>query len=383
MNHALLSPSKAARWLTCTPSVRFAEQFPEPPASASAEEGTFAHKYAEMEIKHFYNLISEKEYTDFCNEAKSNKYMSVDLVDYVQMYTDTVISTYEEARQEDKFAQMFIEAKLDFSPWVTGGYGIGDTVIIANNELIVIDLKYGKNIAVQATNNPQLRLYALGAYNVNSFFYDISSITTMIVQPRNGGISTENLSLKELLDWGESIKPLAQLAYKGGGELRAGSHCRFCPCAPRCKELARHNMELAKYDFKAAEMLSDAELADILSKVEGLVNYANKIKEYCLEEALKGHKFAGYKLVEGRSVAKYDDVEAIENTLIENGYEPEKIYKPRELLGTTAMKKVLSTKKFVELVAPYMIKPQGKPVLVPENDKRQELNSAKNDFDVI
>lgn len=382
--HALLSASGSHRWIACTPSARLEEQFPERESSVSASEGTFAHEFAEMSLKHFYNMITDKRFDDYLKSIQDNEFYSADLENYCEEYIDLIIEKFEKAKERDKDAQLILESRLDFSTWVPSGFGRGDAIIIADGVLEICDLKYGRNIPVHAESNPQLRLYALGAYTEFNFLYDLKEIAMTIVQPRNtDGGGTERLTVEKLLEWGETIKPIAKQAYEGKGELVAGSHCQFCAAAPRCRELANYNMSLAKHEFKNVDLLNDIELADVLDKVDSLVKWANKVKEYCLEEALDGRKFNGYKLVEGRSISRYSDEQEVEKVLHANGYTDKDIYKPKELLGSTAMKKVLTTKVFNELISPLMVKPAGKPTLVPVSDKRPEFNSAKDDFEVI
>lgn len=381
--HALLPASGAHRWLACPPSARLEEQFPQGTSSVSAAEGTFAHEYAEMTIKSFYSMISKYDYDKYLKQAKVNEYYSNDLVEYITEYIDMVISKYEDAKKRDKEAVLLIEQRLDFSEWAKEGFGTGDAVIIADGLMEICDLKYGRNIPVKAENNPQLRLYALGAYHEFSFLYDFDSIQITICQPRNGGISSELLPVRALLEWGEQVKEIAELAYEGKGELKAGGHCKFCNAAPKCRKLAELNLEIAKYDFKDCNLLSDTELTDILGRVDELVSYANKVKDYCLVEAISGKHFEGFKLVEGRSVSKFTDTDKVTETLIADGFTEDEIYKPKELLGMTALKKVVGTKHFTELLSGLLVKPQGKPTLVPASDKRPEFNSAELDFDEI
>ncbi len=383
MEHAILNASSAKRWMSCPPSARLQELFSEDTPSSSAEEGTFAHSLAETELRYYFHEIGEKRYKSLISEAEKNEYYSRDLCEYVEEYVNLIIGKFSEAQIRDSGAMLLLEQRLDFSDWVEKGFGRGDAIIIADGLLEVCDLKYGRNIPVSAIDNPQLKLYALGAYKEFSFMYDFDSIQVTICQPRNGGVSSELIPVSKLLSWGESIKPIAKLAFEGKGDLKAGEHCRFCKAAPKCKALAEKNMEIAKYDFKDCDLLNNEELCDILGRVDDLVKYANMVKDFCLVEALAGKTFEGYKLVEGRSVSKFTDVDKVADVLKTDGFSEEEIYKPKELLGMTALKKIVGTKHFGELLSDYLEKPQGKPTLVPVSDKRPEFNSAENDFDEI
>lgn len=206
----------------------------------------------------------------------------------------------------------------------------------------------------------------------------------MIVQPRNGGTSSEVMRIETLLDWGESIKPVAQQAYRGEGHFLAGEHCRFCKAAPRCRTLAQFQEATMKEGDKQPQELTDEEVADILSRADAFTSWLSKLKDYALEEARdNGRKWPGFKLVEGRSTNRYKDEELVGYVLEHEGFQTEDIYKPRELIGITAMKKLLGAKKFKDILADYLVKPQGKPTLVPESDKRPEWNAATDDFEEI
>jgi len=251
-------------------------------------------------------------------------------------------------------------------------------VIISDKMLEVIDLKYGKGVRVEAEGNPQLQLYALGAIETFGSIYDFDEVKMTIIQPRNGGVSEQVMTVEALKAWGESIKPIIAQALKGEGEFRAGGHCRFCKAAPRCKALADYNLSLARLEFKDVDLLTDEEIADVLGRVDHLKNYADMIAKYALQEAVAGrHQWPGYKLVEGRSRRVYTDTKAIVKVLTAAGYKKAQIMKPQELIGVTDMTKLLTKKTFEELLGDYLEKPQGKPTLAPVSDKRPEFKPAE------
>jgi hypothetical protein len=374
--HAILSASGSERWLNCPPSARLEERITEE-KSEYAAEGTFAHKLAELHLQNYLKLIKKVEYDKKLKQLKENEFYSQEMEDYIQIYIDIAIEKINEAKSRSKDAIVFLEQQLDFSPWVPEGFGTGDVVIISDEIVEVVDFKYGKGVPVSAEENTQMRLYGLGAVNLFNILYDIKTIRMTIVQPRLDSVSTESLSVKELLIWGDTtVKPKAKLAFKGEGEFQAGDHCRFCRAKATCRARAEANLELARYDFQDPALLSNDEIAEILFKADELKAWAADIQTYALEQAYKhGIKFDGWKLVEGRSNRKYTDEEEVAKILIEKGYKEDDLY-TKSILGITAMEKLLGKKKFGELLDDLVIKPPGKPTLVPEGDKRPELSSA-------
>ena len=383
--HAILSPSGAHRWMHCPPSAQLEKRFPDE-RSDYAAEGTFAHRVADLRLSRaIANTLKPSIYKKQLAELKKDSWYSTALEEYVEAYVAQVTEIFLTAKKQCKDTLVLLEQRLDFSEWVPGGFGTGDVVIISDDTLEVIDLKYGKGVPVSAEDNPQTRLYGLGAIRTYQMLYDFSKVRMTIIQPRLDSISTEELTVNELLVWayGE-VKPKAALANAGEGEFCAGDHCRFCRARATCRARAEHNMELAKYDFQDAFLLTPSEIAEILGKAEELVRWASDVKEHALDQAINhGEKFPGWKLVEGKSNRKYSDEEAVAQTLIKADYKEDAIYKPKELLGITALEKEVGKKKFSQLLGELIIKPSGKPTLVPESDKRPEINStdaAKADF---
>ena len=379
--HAKLSASASHRWLACTPSVTLEKDFPNK-SSVYASEGTLAHELGEISLKRNLKQITEAQFKKKLKPIMTNELWTADMPDYVDTYVSTCMEKVSEALVIDKMAEFRVEQRLDFGEWVPDGFGTGDFVIISDGRVEICDLKYGKGVPVSAENNSQMMLYALGAISEFDFIYEIETVKMTIIQPRLDSISEWEISKEELLKWAkEIVKPRAEMAMKGEGELVAGEHCTFCRAKAICKARAEKNLEIAQYEFRDSNILSDGEIADVLSRIDELVKWATDVKDYALEEALnQGVVYPGFKVVEGRSNRKYTDTEEIANILIANEYKPEKIYKPQELLGLTAMEKVVGKKKLTELIGDYIEKPVGKPTLVPETDKRPPYNPAKADF---
>lgn len=378
--HALLSASGAKKWMACTPSPRLEGQFKDT-RSNYAEEGTFAHEYAELILKKAIGLINKKQFAKEQKKLQTNSFYSQSLEDYIQNYTAMVLERFNSVSN----AVMMLEQRLDFSQWVPEGFGTGDVVIIADGVLEIIDLKYGAGVPVSAEDNPQLKLYALGALNAFGFLYDVETVRMTIIQPRLDSVSSEDISVIELYKWAdEEVVPKAKLAFEGKGELVSGEHCRFCKVKATCRKRVEDNLSLAKYDFKSPDLLLDEEIGEILLKAEQLQSWAKDIAEFAYEQSLNhGKKWTGWKLVEGRSTRKYVDLDKVATKLLADGFSEDKIYK-KSLLGVTAMEKLLGKKAFESLLNDYIVKPPGKPALVVETDKRPEINSIKSavsDFD--
>lgn len=377
--HALLGPSSASRWLNCTPSARLEENYPDT-AGVAAQEGTLAHELGETLIKHHHGLITEKEYLSALERISADPLYSNDMLDHADSYAAFVNEQLTAAKQVTTDAVLQIEAKLNLTDYVPEGFGTGDAVIIADGTLSITDLKYGKGVMVSCENNKQMMLYALGALREYDYLYDIHTVSMTIFQPRLDNISTFIMSVSDLRKWAvDELAPKAKLAFEGKGEFVTGDHCKFCKAKSRCKALAEANLTIAKYDFADPTLLTDAEIADILTKADAFKSWISSLEDYALAEALSGKKFEGFKLVEGRSNRCYADQDKVADTLIKNGI-PEEIIYTKSLLGITAMEKAISKKTFGALLTDLVIKPQGKPALVPATDKRQEFNSAVNDF---
>lgn len=378
--HAILSASGASRWMACTPSAVLEQQF-ENKSSVFAEEGTLAHELGELTLKLNLGEITKRTFNSKFKKIQENKLYSADMPDYVQTYVDTCLERVSEAKATTPDALFKIEQRLDFSEWVPDGFGTGDFVIIADGTMEVCDLKYGKGVPVSANNNKQMMLYALGAIAEFNFLYDIQKVRMTIIQPRLDNISTFEVTTEDLLKWAEDyVRPRAELAIKGKGEFCAGDHCKFCRAKAVCRARAEKNMELAKYDFEEPALLDNNDVAYILSKIDELVNWAGDVKDFALEQALNGEEYDGFKVVEGRSNRKYADTEAIVEILRDNNFNDPDIFKPSELITLTNMEKLVGKKKLTELIGDYIVKPSGKPTLVPITDKREPYNPVKADF---
>ncbi|WP_099335827.1 DUF2800 domain-containing protein [Clostridium cadaveris] len=379
MSHAILSASGASRWMACPPSARLEQGF-ENKTSEYAEEGTLAHELGELGLRKALGEISTRKYNSEIKKIEAHELYSADMPDYVEIYTDTCIEKVSEAKAKTPDAVFKVEQRLDFSEWVPEGFGTGDFVIIADGTMEICDLKYGKGVPVSANNNKQMMLYALGAIQEFSFLYDIEKVRMTIIQPRLDNISTFEVMADDLLKWAEEyVKPTADLAFKGEGEFCAGDHCQFCRAKAVCKARADKNMELAQYDFQKQDTMDNNDIAFVLSRVDELVKWASDVKEYALEQALQGEEYEGFKVVEGRSNRKWSSEDKVGQILIGEGFKESIIYTTK-LDGISKIESAIGKKEVQRLLGNYIIKPPGKPTLVPTSDKREPYNPAKADF---
>ena len=367
--HAVLSASSSERWLNCPPSARLCETY-EDKSSDYAAEGTDAHALAEARLKQALGIPTEAP-------VENLTWYNAEMEDCAQGYAAYVVELLETAKQTCSDPVVMIEQRVDFSRWVPGGFGTGDCICIAEGLLNIVDLKYGAGIEVSADHNPQMMLYALGALEIFDGIYDIDAVRMTIYQPRKSNISIFEMSKDALLTWADTeLTEKARLAYEGQGNFSCGEWCRFCKAKAECRERAIYNLRLAQYDFLNPALLQDEEIADILGRIDALTSWASDVKEYALQQAISGKEWTGWKLVEGRSNRKYTSEADVAAAVESVGLDPYE----RKVLGVTAMQKLLGKTRFEELLSPYIEKPQGKPTLVLESDKRPAMNTAKNDF---
>jgi hypothetical protein len=368
--HAVLSPSSAHRWLACTPSARLEREFEDSSGEAAAE-GTAAHALSEHKLRRALKMRSKKPVSKYdCDEMDA----------YTDGYVEFIQGLIAQAKQECADPVVLIEQKLDFSRHVPDGFGTGDCVIIADGTLHIVDFKYGQGVLVSAEDNPQMKLYALGALELFDGIYDISTVSMTIYQPRRENVSTHTVFKEALCQWAEEVlKPTAAIAFEGGGEYTPGEHCQFCRAAVKCRARAEEKLNLARFEFALPPLLTDEDIGEILARLDDLTSWANDIKVYALEAAVShGKEWSGFKLVEGRSNRKYANEEAVAEAAKGAGYRD--IYETK-LIGITAMEKLLGKTKFSNILGGFIEKPPGKPTLVLLSDKRQAINtSAKHDF---
>ncbi len=373
--HAFLSPSASHRWLNCPPSAKLCAEVPDA-SSPYAPQGTDAHSLCAY-------LVEKALGRDTRDPTGTLKYYDAEMQECAEGYASFVMEEYERAKQTCPDTAVLIEQKVDFSPWVKGGTGTADCILLADGMAEVIDYKHGLGIMVSAESeefggNPQLMCYCLGVLEMFDGIYNIDTIKMSIYQPRRENVSTYTMSKADLLQWANgTLAPAALLAQEGKGEFQAGNHCQFCKVKAACRKRAEYNLELARYDFEMPATLEEHEIDAILLKADQLISWASDVKEYALNQALQGTDYSHFKVVEGRSNRKYTDEDDVAKTVMAAGYDPYE----KSILGITAMSKLLGKKKFNELLGSLICKPQGKPTLVSKSDKRPAMkNTAQDDF---
>lgn len=367
--HAVLSASSANRWLHCPPSVRLSEGYMDK-ASVFAMEGTSAHELCEYKLRSALGMEAE-------NPTENLDFYNTEMEECAEGYATYILELVEKAKETCSDPVVMVEQRVDFSRYVPEGFGTADCIIIADETLNIVDYKHGKGVEVSAEDNPQMKLYALGALELFDCLYDISKVQMTIFQPRLSNVSVFVMDKADLLNWAnDELTAKAELAFEGKGELCCGEWCKFCKAKANCKERAKVNMEMAQYEFRKSSLLTDKEVVKILSRIDELTSWASDVKNFALEQAVRGKQWPGWKVVEGRSNRKYTDEGAVAQVVKNAGYNPY----DEKIMGITNMTKMLGKEKFNELLGDFVERPQGKPTLVPEDDNRPEMNTAKEDF---
>lgn len=382
--HALLSPSSSHRWLICTPSAMLESSEPTT-YSPYAEEGTEAHALAELKLSYMLGQINDTEYaTKFDHFRLNSKFYNYEFNDYVNDYCQEVMTIVKEDYKNHEVS-VHLEQYVTFEDIVPNGGGTSDVVIVGKNFIHIIDLKFGKGVPVSAIGNTQLRLYALGAIKKYIRECTCTEARMTIIQPRLHDISTDFVGINELNDWAINyVKPRAELAIAGKGELVPGDHCKFCKLKGKCKALADKQLAIAQAEFEDAvvenNMLEPANMSpEVISRILDIapkfIDWFKDVEAYAMKTAINdGTKIPGYKLVEGRSTRVIVSPASVIEKLRTAGFSEEDYLKPTELLGITTLEKNIGKKLFNELCEEYIVKPQGKPTLVPESDKRVAID---------
>lgn len=362
--HALLSASGAKRWLACTPSARLEEFFPEV-VSAYAEEGTKAHETAEKILR---ALIEGRRRPAFKNEEVK------EIAKNVQPYVDLVWDLYTSLQKEHGDAVVFLESQVDFSEYVPEGFGTGDAVVISNDTLHIIDLKYGKGVPVSAMENEQLRLYAIGSLALYGDIYDIENVVTHISQPRLDSHSHEELSIFDLEEWAETVvRPKAAIAFEGTGAFIDGEHCQFCKAAATCRHRLEKYSEITKLqNMKPDQLANNGELATVVREAANIEKWLKQVKSFAIGQMKEGIKLPGLKLVEGKVSYVLTSEAKLIQALKGEGVEETLLYKSKELQPKTELQKLVGTKRFKEITEGLYERTAGDPTVDKAESKKEE-----------
>lgn len=378
--HALLSASSSKRWLTCTPSARLEATLPEIRRPAGAfdvsAEGTLAHSLAEIRLRLYYNQIGNEEYNREYEIIKIHNiyknYSDEDRADFEANVDNYVL--YVRSQIGDGDTPLF-EQRVDFSDWVPDGFGTADVIILSKHKVRVIDLKFGKGIAVDAKGNTQLRLYALGAYSKFQDQYpDIREVEYTIHQPRLDSITTDSLSLNRLLDWANTyVKKQAKKAWAGSGEFVPGEHCQFCKAKGQCRARSDFNNQIAAQEFRDPPLLSEEEVSEILTKASEIKSWLGDVEDFALSRAItKGECPVGYKLGTTVTHRKIVDSQFAAVILKEKGLDESQLWETPKLKSVSALEKLAPKGQVVAWLGDLIQRPLGNPKLVKIKDTTKE-----------
>lgn len=375
-DHALLSASGAHRWLLCTPSAKLEEQFPDT-TSEAAREGTLAHELAELKVRNYFNPadISKRKLNAQIKKMKENELWQDEMLGHTDTYIDYIRDVSIKLPSQPYVA---VEKRLDLGAYVPEGFGTADCIMLQGEDLFVLDFKYGKGVPVSAEENPQMMLYALGAYKAYCFLYPISRIHMSIIQPRLDNISEWECSLEELLKFGQYVSERAALAVKGEGDFCPGEkQCRFCRAKQQCRARADHNIRMAFSPDKGKmpPLISSEEAGRYLLEGEDLEKWLKDLKEWALAECLAGKQVPGWKAVEGRGSRDWTDMDAAFEKLTKSGVTEEAMLWEKKPLTLAQVEKMVGKKDFQDAVGEFVVKKPGKPALVKESDKREAITN--------
>lgn len=383
--HALLGPSSSARWLACPPSARLTEFMPNE-TSVYAEEGTKAHYLCEQVVRRSipgWEGLPEAPIQDLWN---SDDY-TPEMKEAAKLYADFIHTLYAEFKHTPTVC---VEQHVKMTRWVPECFGTCDCLLIGDGILHVVDFKYGAGVPVSPEENTQMMLYALGAWELFRATDQINTVRMSIVQPRiQSEPETWEIPENDLTRWAESfLKPMAQLAWEGKGQLNPGEkQCRWCKAKAQCRAWKDKYGPLAGFvaetipEARDPRLLTNEEIGDWLTQVQGLAEYVKCLEEYAQQQLQSGTPVPGWKLVEGRSTRRFTDQDAAFKAMEASGIQEAMLYE-RTPISLTAAEKLLGKKHFAEVCGSYVEKPKGSPKLAPESDKRPAYDPAEG-FEVI
>lgn len=379
--HAILSPSSASRWINCPPSAMLNAEAGDRD-TVFTREGTLAHAVAELKARKYFIGMGPQKYGAALRKFKADELWQDEMDGHTDAYMDAlkdIAATFTDT------PYVALEQRVDFSEYVPEGFGTADCIMIGGEVLHIVDFKYGKGVDVSAEDNPQLKLYAVGAILQYMAFYDIFTVRMTIVQPRiKREPDTWEIEARNLLYWADGVvKPAAQLAIAGEGEFAEGEWCRWCAVRANCRARAGANTALEDFGCKMPPLLTDEEVGRALTLGRRLKSWLSDLEEYALIACLNGADITGWKAVEGRSVRAWTDPLAPYEEAKRAGVPEEMLYK-REPVTLAQLEKIMGKKAFGETLSRYVFTPPGKPTLVTADDKRNAITNkptVEDDFD--
>lgn len=377
--HARLSASGAHRWMNCPGSVRLESSYPDK-SSSYAEEGTLAHEFVEAKVKHLSGRLTSKGLSSVISRLRKKPLYTKEMEEHSDAYVDFVQRIVESLGRSIRPAA---ETKVNLAEWIPQGFGTCDTIISDDETLCIVDYKYGQGVKVDAPDNPQLRLYALGAWSLFSGVFNFKKVRTYIFQPRISHTSSEELTVEELLKFGEIVKAKALETEKPDAPCVAGEWCQFCRAGAECRARAQLVIETAGFIDENGDKLRIEEYRELVRKAAMVKDWLSIVKEFIFNKILSGEKVPGFKLVEGRSVRAWTDIDAAFKFIIDNKLAEEALLYERKPISLTACEKLVGKKPFAEKLQQFIHKPKGQPTLVDENDSRPSFDMAEAKFSVI
>ena len=389
-NHSILGASSAERWINCPGSVNATRFIPDK-GSSYAAEGSLAHELCELYTRRALGLAIPADMTE--ENIRSNKYWSDEMISCAEGYRDYII----ERAGHYVSPYVDLEVKVDYSHIAPGGFGTTDAVIIGEDRetgamtIEIVDYKHGKGVPKFAPGNPQMRLYSLGAAHVYGFIYgEFELARSTIYQPRLDSVSFDETPMSELRQWAaDTVRPAALEATSPDAHFSAGHWCQFCKIKGSCRERAKlytsiedDFKDVVTGEYRPPSTLSNDEIGEVLRRMDTISNYVTDVKEYVFDCISSGEEVPGWKLVAGRSTRSFTNVDEAFDAIKAAGVDEALLYE-RKPITLTACEKLLGKKMFAEVCEPYIHKPEGKPTLAPESDKRPALEmcgSAESDF---
>lgn len=379
-DHALLGPSSAKRWMTCTPSARMEAMLPNE-SSEAADEGTLAHELAEGKLRRKFtpDLYSSRKLTGLRQRCQKNPLWNDEMEKTTDDYVEKI---YSDALGFSVMPLVIIEEKLELGDWIPEGFGTCDCALIGDNRICVYDYKHGKGVRVDAEHNYQEYIYALGMLKKYGWMANIEKVQLGIIQPRiPDGITTYECDLQEVLDFGELVKTTAQTAYRGDGDPVLGEHCQFCNAKSICRAQAMQCEEIMSKVGAMPPYLTLEEVGRYLYIGKAVSDWYASLSKYALEAVQGGATVPGWKLVSGSSVRKFDDVEKAFDILAENDVKRSSLYETKPL-SVAKVEGLVGKKVVEELIGDHIVVVQGAPTLAPESSKKKAINvtSAEEAF---